>query len=52
MNRMDLDLLETVLMDVLNDYELDQADKDMIIDDVLAQMDVDNQERGNPLFFH
>lgn len=42
MNRMDLDLLETVLMDVLNDYELDQADKDMIIDDVLAQMDVDN----------
>lgn len=42
MNRMDLDLLETVLMDVLNDYELDQADKDMIIDEVLAQMDVDN----------
>jgi hypothetical protein len=39
---MDLDLLETVLMDVLNDYELDQADKDMIIDEVLAQMDVDN----------
>lgn len=42
MNRMDLDLLETVLMDVLNDYELDQVDKEMIIDDVLAQMDVDN----------
>lgn len=42
MNRMDLDLLETVLMDVLDDYELDQADKDMIIDEVLAQMDVDN----------
>jgi hypothetical protein len=42
MNRMDLDLLETVLMDVLNDYELDQVDKDMIIDEVLAQMDVDN----------
>jgi hypothetical protein len=39
---MDLDLLETVLMDVLNDYELDQVDKDMIIDEVLAQMDVDN----------
>jgi hypothetical protein len=39
---MDLDLLETVLMDVLDDYELDQADKDMIIDEVLAQMDVDN----------
>ena len=42
MNRMDLDLLETVLMDVLDDYELDQVDKDMIIDEVLAQMDVDN----------
>ena len=42
MNRMDLDLLETVLMEVLDDYELDQADKDMIIDEVLAQMDVDN----------
>lgn len=42
MNRMDLDLLETVLMDVLNDYELDQVDKEMIIDEVLAQMDVDN----------
>ena len=42
MNRMDLDLLETVLMDVLDDYEFDQADKDMIIDEVLAQMDVDN----------
>jgi hypothetical protein len=39
---MELDLLETVLMDVLNDYELDQADKDMIIDEVLAQMDIDN----------
>ena len=42
MNRMELDLLETVLMNVLNDYELDQVDKDMIIDEVLAQMDVDN----------
>lgn len=42
MNRMDLDLLETVLMDVLNDYELDQVDKEMIIDEVLSQMDVDN----------
>lgn len=42
MNRMDLDLLETVLMDVLNDYELDQVDREMIIDEVLAQMDVDN----------
>lgn len=42
MNRMDLDLLETVLMDVLNDYELDQVDKEMIVDEVLAQMDVDN----------
>lgn len=42
MNRMDLDLLETVLMDVLDDYELDQVDKEMIIDEVLAQMDVDN----------
>lgn len=42
MNRMDLDLLETVLMDVLEDYDLDQVDKDMIIDEVLAQMDVDN----------
>ena len=42
MNRMELDLLETVLMDVLNDYELDQVDKDMIIDEVLAQMDIDN----------
>jgi hypothetical protein len=39
---MDLDLLETVLMDVLNDYELDQVDKEMIIDEVLSQMDVDN----------
>jgi hypothetical protein len=39
---MDLDLLETVLMDVLNDYELDQVDKEMIVDEVLAQMDVDN----------
>ncbi len=42
MNRMELDLLETVLMDVLNDYELDQVDKEMIIDEVLSQMDVDN----------
>lgn len=42
MNRMDLDLLETVLMDVLDDYALDQVDKEMIIDEVLAQMDVDN----------
>lgn len=42
MNRMDLDLLETVLMDVLDDYELDQVDREMIIDEVLAQMDVDN----------
>jgi hypothetical protein len=39
---MELDLLETVLMDVLNDYELDQVDKEMIIDEVLSQMDVDN----------
>jgi hypothetical protein len=31
-----------VLMDVLNDYELDQVDKEMIIDEVLSQMDVDN----------
>jgi hypothetical protein len=29
-------------MDVLNDYELDQVDKEMIIDEVLSQMDVDN----------
>ena len=42
MNRMELDLLETVLMDVLNDYELNQVDKEMIIDEVLSQMDVDN----------
>lgn len=42
MNRMDLDLLETVLMDVLEDYSLSEEDKNMIIDDVLAQMDVDN----------
>lgn len=42
MNRMELDLLETVLMDVLNDYDLCEDDKNMIIDDVLAQMDVDN----------
>jgi hypothetical protein len=39
---MELDLLETVLMDVLNDYELDQVDKEMIVDEVLSQMDVDN----------
>lgn len=42
MNRMDLDLLETVLMEVLADYDIDQVDKDMIISDVLDGMDVDN----------
>ena len=42
MNRMELDLLETVLIDVLADYDIDQVDKDMIISDVLDGMDVDN----------
>ncbi len=42
MNRMELDLLETVLMEVLADYDIDQVDKDMIISDVLDGMDVDN----------
>ena len=42
MNRMDLDLLETVLMEVLEDYSFAQEDKDMIIADVLDAMDVDN----------
>lgn len=42
MNRMELDLLETVLMEVLADYDIDQVDKDMIISDVLDAMDVDN----------
>jgi hypothetical protein len=39
---MDLDLLETVLTEVLADYDIDQVDKDMIISDVLDGMDVDN----------
>lgn len=42
MNRMDLDLLETVLTEILADYDFDQVDKDMIIADVLDAMDVDN----------
>ena len=42
MNRMDLDLLETVLIEVLADYDIDQVDKDMIISDVLEGMDGDN----------
>lgn len=42
MNRMELDLLETVLMEVLADYDIDQVDKDMIISDVLDGMDIDN----------
>ena len=42
MNRMELDLLETVLIEVLADYDIDQVDKDMIISDVLDGMDVDN----------
>lgn len=42
MNRMELDLLETVLMEVLADYDIDQVDKDIIISDVLDAMDVDN----------
>ena len=42
MNRMELDLLEIVLMEVLADYDIDQVDKNMIISDVLDGMDVDN----------